>query len=133
MILQAKNANPPILPTNLKFRHCLSSLKSSRQIFFHCCPCKCLFCCCHATAFFLLSCSGLTGASPGAFLSVIYCLTRRVRLDRGSFNPDYPIKSGNDSKESKSDNDCKWKPPLQKAERQNKTLSPAGRTPASYT
>ena len=84
MILQAKNANPPILPTNLKFRHCLSSLKSSRQIFFHCCPCKCLFCCCHATAFFLLSCSGLTGASPGAFLSVIYCLTRRVRLDRAA-------------------------------------------------
>ena len=66
------------------------------------------------------------------FLSVIYCLTRRVQLDRGSFNPDYPIKSGNDSKESKSGNDCKWKPPLQKAERQNKTLSPAGRTPASY-
>jgi len=86
---------------------------------------------CHGF-FLLLSCSGLTGASPDTFLSVIYCLTRRVQLDRGSFNPDYPIKSGNDSKESKSGNDCKWKPPLQKAERQNKTLSPAGRTPASY-
>ena len=87
----------------------------------------------HAWLFLLLSCSGLTGASPDTFLSVIYCLTCRVQLDRGSFNPDYPIKSGNDSKESKSGNDCKWKPPLQKAERQNKTLSPAGRTPASYT
>jgi|GEM_PF-6613933 hypothetical protein len=87
----------------------------------------------HAWLFLLLSCSGLTEASPDTFLSVIYCLTRRVQLDRGSFNPDYPIKSGNDSKESKSGNDCKWKPPLQKAERQNKTLSPAGRTPASYT
>ena len=118
MILQAKNANPPILPTNLKFRHCLSSLKSSRQIFFHYCPCKCLFCCCHAWLFFvvimlrlflLLSCSGLTGASPDTFLSVIYSLTRRVQLDRGSFNPDYPIKSGNDCKESKSGNDYKIK------------------------
>jgi hypothetical protein len=68
-------------------------------------------------SFLLLSCHGfffvvmlrLDGASPGAFLSVIYCLTRRVRLDRGSFNPDYPIKSGNDSKESKSGNDYKIK------------------------
>ena len=80
---------------------------------------------CHGF-FLLLSCSGLTGASPDTFLSVIYCLTRRVQLDRSSFNPDYPIKSGNDSKESKSGNNCKWKQPLQKAERQNKTLSPAG-------
>jgi hypothetical protein len=59
--------------------------------------------------FLLLSCSGLTGASPDTFLSVIYCLTCRVQLDRGSFNPDYPIKSDNDSKESKSGNDCKIK------------------------
>ena len=42
-----------------------------------------------APAFFILSCPRLTGASPGTFLSVIYCLTCRVQPDRvigiGSF------------------------------------------------
>ncbi|MFR1031094.1 MAG: hypothetical protein ACLSE6_00535 [Alphaproteobacteria bacterium] len=93
---------------------------------------------CHG--FLLLSCPGffvvvmlrLDRSISDTFLSVIYCLTRRVQRP-GQLQSGLPIKSGNDGKESKSDNDCKWKAAIAKAERQNKTLSPAGRTPASYT
>ena len=35
----------------------------------------------HASAFFILSCPGLTGASPG-FSLITYCLTRREQPDR---------------------------------------------------